>query len=666
MRKIILVVLLALLAVASIFALIACRSDCYALGHDWGKPTVDIAATCAKDGKYVLTCKRCGEVVDGESIHATGEHAWQAGEITKEATCFETGSQIYECSVCQKQEIRQISLADHKYGELHLKIPATCLTEGRLAYYQCSVCLRYFDESFAFIGDSEQDLVISTAGRHTWLADEITLQPTCTEKGKQTYECSVCHVKESRDVERIAHSFGILHEEITPTCVDNGVRTYTQCQTCKQYFTEQGELIGASADDLAIPATGIHDFRAGEVTKRPTCAEKGAQIYECFTCHEQKSVELDKVDHEYGDLHGAVEPTCGRDGNLAYYQCSTCNEYFDIDRMPLEAVVRSATGEHSWIVSESDGWIWPETYEELLETGVKVNIICFVCNATEQHDATFNMDGERSREPTFEAEGNYVYTAELTIYGVILKDTVGKTYNIPKIPDGNPNWDVALLRDFDCCDLDDESNLMNWNPYLQAYEIRRTFRAGQSWIIKSLATDIVYDGNNVVSLTFNDGLEQPSTHLYSILSGDDVGVIEMLYDAKLYITINEQGEISILVEEVDLASKIKECYFSGGINGEATDDPNYKFMKQSDGTYTLDDVTLDANVENGLCIKIFYDGAAINYTDLEVNALENDDLMFSLDRRNGCVRVLGEVTTCTINLIYNPNSNTLTIVVVAR
>ncbi|MCH5159639.1 MAG: hypothetical protein J1F66_02175 [Clostridiales bacterium] len=893
-----LVIFAVVLVVASLLALPACTLDCEVFGHDWGEPTVDSAATCAEDGKYVLTCRRCGEVKDGETItasgvhnfdelhnrvepkcneagsvaykqcldcrklftdageligdsaddviipatgehsweegevtkaatclemgtqtyecsvcheqktvelgiadhiygdlhkeieptcvddghvayyqcstclqyfdeehepigdsaddviiNATGEHSWEAGEITKVATCLETGAQIYKCSVCKKQETRVIDLANHKYGDLHHEITATCLVEGRLAYYQCSVCEQYFGENFVFIGDSEEDLVISTAGKHSWKAGDVTVPATCTEKGSQTYTCSVCNEQESRELEMIAHAFGDFHNEVPPTCIDKGVKAYRQCLSCEQYFTElgeiigsasdleipatddhsfvagevteqptcfktgkqtfecsvcrkqesrelgivdhkygdlhqeiaptcvneglkaykqceycekyftqQGEIIGASEEDLAISPTGVHDFRAGEVTKRPTCLEVGAQAYECSMCHEQKNVKLDIIDHNYGDLHIAVEPTCGSDGNVAYYQCSMCSKYFDSDRAPLESIVRNATGEHSWGIVENDGWIWAETYEELLEFGVQANIICSVCNATEQHEAIYIADEENSRDPTFEEDGRYVFTAKLSVHNVTLVDTVGKTYIIPKIPDGNPGWNSVLVGNFDGGSWDDGSLSMTWNPYEQVYEIRQTFIAGQSWKIKAVAIGNIYDGNDIVSLAYADGLTQLSTDLYSVLIGDDAGKIQLLYDCALYITINEDGEVNILVEEVDPSSKLKECYFSHYGDSASTNDPNYRFTKQADGTYTLSNVTINADV--GFYIYIFFGGEAIDYTSLTLDAQSSENILFLTDRGNGNVMAFGRAESCTLNLTYDPESNTLTIVVV--
>ena len=45
------------------------------------------------------------------------------------------------------------------------------------------------------------------------------------------------------------------------------------------------------------------------------------------------------TEHEYGAMYYALEATFLRDGNIAYYQCSHCNKYFDEDYNEVESVV---------------------------------------------------------------------------------------------------------------------------------------------------------------------------------------------------------------------------------------------------------------------------------------------------------------------------------------
>ena len=71
--------------------------------HNWSRTlTVDQEATCHDSGSQSIHCLACGTVKDGsrEVIPATGNHAWDAGKITKAATTTATGVKTFTCTVC--------------------------------------------------------------------------------------------------------------------------------------------------------------------------------------------------------------------------------------------------------------------------------------------------------------------------------------------------------------------------------------------------------------------------------------------------------------------------------------------------------------------------------------------------------------------------------------
>ena len=411
--------------------------------HSFGELHDRIEPTCTEDGRLAYKqCKYCakffteeGELIgDSETdlvIPATGEHSWQAGEITEVATCFDNGVQTYECSMCHAQKSVELDVVDHDYGDLHVAVDPTCVQDGNVAYYWCWMCEQYFDEEFELIGDDAAEIVLAATG-HTWQAGEVTKEPTCTEKGAQTYECDVCHEQKSVELDVIAHIYGEFHPEIVATCLISGRKGYKQCESCLQYFTEQDVLIGDSEDDLLIPAAGSHSWEEGELTLQPTCTEKGKRTYICSVCQEEDTRDVDVIPHTLSDLYDAVEPTCVTDGKVAYYQCSMCLKYFDADRAPIDEVVLSATNEHSWDTSEGRvEWIWPDAFDGLEEIEVKVKLHCSECYDDFDTEVTAVMDGENSHEPTYEQEGRYVFIAELDVDGLVVR--AEKTYTLPKL-----------------------------------------------------------------------------------------------------------------------------------------------------------------------------------------------------------------------------------------
>lgn len=90
--------------------------------------------------------------------------------------------------------------------------------------------------------------------------------------------------------------------------------------------------------------------------KEATCTEPGnAECWKCGECGKYLSADKSTVQdtifgyapalgHEYGNLVAAVAPTCTVNGNVAYYQCSRCEKYFNADKNPITSIVAPATG----------------------------------------------------------------------------------------------------------------------------------------------------------------------------------------------------------------------------------------------------------------------------------------------------------------------------------
>ena len=490
---------------------------------------------------------------------------------------------------------------------------------------------------------------------HNWQAGQVTSEATCLAKGKQIYECSVCHKQEIRDIDFASHVYGELHTSAEASCAENGTVAYYQCLVCKQYFDEDFNLIGDNVDELEISPTSVHSWEAGKVTSEATCLTRGKQIYECSVCHEQELRDVDFADHIYGELHTAVDPTCGADGNVDYYQCSVCKQYFDVNKSRIESVIRYATGNHSWGVADGNAsWVWPDAYEKLLENGVKVNLQCTTCGATQQRNAEFIKDDESSREPTYTQEGSYVFSAWITLDDITLNCPEYKAYTLPKLPDNKPDEDYALVGDFDGGSWQDTSLLMSWNPDKQVYEIEQSFAAYQSWAIAACSSGELFGGNAIVSVAFKDGLEQPSEDLYTVA---DRG-IKMLFSCTVHITFNATThEIGIFVEELDLNSQFAECWLVSGTSGSAEESNVYNFTREEDGTYTL--IAEISAETTGLSFRIFYNGESISYSSLtkDFQRLENG-ASFTVSTANGYIRA---TMACKVKITYNPSTNTLKI-----
>lgn len=143
-----------------------------ALGHAWDAGTVTRAASCAVDGVRTYTCSRCG-AVRTETVQATG-HKWDAGTVTSEPTCSADGVRTKTCTVCGETVTEAIpATGNHSYTDT-VFVP-TC-TEDGFTMHTCSVCGYYY-----------YDNVVPNLGGHDYHRE--TIQITHTEV--HTF-CSTC------------------------------------------------------------------------------------------------------------------------------------------------------------------------------------------------------------------------------------------------------------------------------------------------------------------------------------------------------------------------------------------------------------------------------------------------------------------------------------------
>ena len=122
------------------------------------------------------TCTICGE-------KKSESHSWDAGTVTKPATCKEIGTKQLTCTGCGATKTENIPLStQHKYGG-YTKVDA-----GK-HNYTCSVC-------------GKKETV-----KHTWNSGKVTKKATCTEEGSKELTCTGCKTTKTETVKKTAHSF---------------------------------------------------------------------------------------------------------------------------------------------------------------------------------------------------------------------------------------------------------------------------------------------------------------------------------------------------------------------------------------------------------------------------------------------------------------------------
>lgn len=253
----------------------------------------------------------------------TCEHMYNAGVVTKEATCEEAGVKTYTCVICGSTKTEATELAEHTSNSGEITKAATCLEIG-VKTYSCSVC-----------GEVLSTEEIELAG-HTEDEGEITKAATCLEYGIKTYSCSVCgEVIRNEQTPLASHTAGEDAVIINATCIATGSKTYT-CTVCEEEVTEELEI------DL-----NAHEWNDGEITSNPTCSVEGLKTYTCILCSDTKTetVDVDPTNHDYTEL------ACDKDNH--WYEC-VCGE-------------KAELLEHNW----NDG----EVYNEISDV-----YTCTVCS----------------------------------------------------------------------------------------------------------------------------------------------------------------------------------------------------------------------------------------------------------------------------------------------
>lgn len=111
---------------------------------------------------------------------------------------------------------------------------------------------------------------------------------------------------------------------------------------------------GAADEAPSEKETCTHDWKYSVTAVGATCRSEGVVAHDwCPQCGRREiggtevtadDTTIAMTDHNYGDLQAAVESTCEKQGHDAYYQCSSCEKYFDenkteIDGVPLKELV---------------------------------------------------------------------------------------------------------------------------------------------------------------------------------------------------------------------------------------------------------------------------------------------------------------------------------------
>ena len=235
-----------------------------------------------------------------------------------------------------KISIRPPECEEHTLSKIAASA-ASCAKEGNVEYYYCIVCERYYlDEA----GTMETTLEACTIPKLTTHGNIVLVEArdaTCKEKGCiEHWACDICgqaFVDEEGTVkldnsavelpvDAAKHTNLVHHDAVAATCCEQGTIEYWYCDGCDKYFTDAAGTQSVSKLKL--------------------------------------DVDEDKTNHTNLVYYPPKAASCSEEGNIAYYYCDGCKDYFS-DAEGTKEISKADTTlgklEHSykWVAFNVDG-----------------------------------------------------------------------------------------------------------------------------------------------------------------------------------------------------------------------------------------------------------------------------------------------------------------------
>ena len=145
--------------------------------HTW------TACTDNGDGTHTHTCAGCG-------AELTGDHVWDDGEVTKDATPTAEGVMTFTCEECGATKTKPIPFETHSHLTLVPAVAATCETDGSIAYYVCEECQLMFADENALEEIPDEAALIVPATGHDWGAWTTVTEAATGKPGEQQRVCA--------------------------------------------------------------------------------------------------------------------------------------------------------------------------------------------------------------------------------------------------------------------------------------------------------------------------------------------------------------------------------------------------------------------------------------------------------------------------------------------
>ena len=271
------------------------------------KRTLLKEATCDNDGVAQYKCLDCGEKRE-EALPMSGHSYIETSRSNP--SCETSGKIVYVCEKCGKNSVTVIPDLGHEFGTLIEELAPTCSLYGQKAHYKCQRCGEYFDEYKNDI--TEEDIIIDKKP-HEYSSPKVIKKSTCQEKGELLYTCLRCGSQYTETTEKSPHVLRFVTGKAA-TCIEDGFADYEECSVCDYSTMSVIEKYG-------------HDYCPDWiVSDYPTCESAGSKTHVCRRCGQNDGmVIMEKLDHDFVKFED-VQPTCENSGERGHRECRRCGK----------------------------------------------------------------------------------------------------------------------------------------------------------------------------------------------------------------------------------------------------------------------------------------------------------------------------------------------------
>ena len=229
------------------------------------------------DGTYraqVWTCVHDADrVFAGDDLKVVvHEHSWDAGTVTTQPSCTQTGVRRHTCGICGQTKEVTVAALGHKEDAGTVTAVPSCKKEGTRTF-KCTRCGKVLRTA----------AIPKTA--HTPVTDPA-VAAGCEKTGKSAgSHCSVCgQVLKAQTVIPAKGHTPAADAAVPVTCETDGKTAGSHCSVCGKVLTAQ----------TVIKAAG-HKWDAGNVTKEPTVSAEGIRTYTCSVCRKTRTEAIPKL-----------------------------------------------------------------------------------------------------------------------------------------------------------------------------------------------------------------------------------------------------------------------------------------------------------------------------------------------------------------------------------